>query len=111
MAKYGSRALRFTAAILAGGMHVLNPASAQNINDFPRMYGGVTRQAMRQAAQPEWRRLPPSEISCLEQGGSVDALINRGVLLSDPRLSQLALIVEAKSPKVLNQPPFNHPLM
>jgi uncharacterized protein YecT (DUF1311 family) len=42
----------------------------------------------------EWRRLPSTEFPCLDQalrqqGASVDALANRGVLPSDPRLAQL----------------------
>jgi hypothetical protein len=84
-----SRTLSFTAVLLAGGMHVLNPASAQNINDFQRTPGGIER-----ASQSEWRRLAQSEISCLDktlrqQGGNVNDLINRGVMPSDPRLTQL----------------------
>jgi hypothetical protein len=69
-------------------------AFAQNANDFLNLFGGVMQQAMRQAAQSEWRRLAPSELSCLDQGlreegASVDALVSRGVLPSDPRLAQL----------------------
>jgi hypothetical protein len=93
MTKFCSRAFAFTAVILAG-MHAPISASAQNINDFVRSFGGVIQQAMRQAVEAEWRRLPPPEIACVDQGlrqqgGSVDALISRGVLPSDPRLSQL----------------------
>ncbi len=49
---------------------------------------------MQQAVQAEWRKLPPAEISCLDQGlrqqgASVDALVDRGVFPSDPRLSPL----------------------
>jgi hypothetical protein len=52
-------------------------AIAQNVNDFLQMFGGVMQQAMRQAAQAEWHRLPASELSCLDQslrqqGASVD---------------------------------------
>jgi hypothetical protein len=83
-----SRKLSFT-IVLAGGLHVLNPASAQNINDFQRPSGGA-----EWATQREWPRLPQREISCLDktlrqQGGNVNDLINRGVMPSDPRLSQL----------------------
>jgi hypothetical protein len=66
---------------------------AQNVNDFLRTFGTVVQEAARLAAQAEWQKLPPSEISCLEQslrsqGGSVSDLTNRGVFPSDPRLSQ-----------------------
>ncbi len=69
-------------------------AFAQNVNDFVNLFGGMMQQAMRPAAQSEWRRLPPPELSCLdqalrEQGASIDALINRGVMPSDPRLAQV----------------------
>ena len=69
-------------------------AFAQNANDFMRMFGGFIQQGMVQAAQSEWRRLPPNELSCLDQGlrqqgASIDALVNHGVMPSDPRLSQL----------------------
>ena len=69
-------------------------AHAQNVNDFLRLFGAIAQQGMNQAAQAEWRRLPPPEIACLDQtlrqqGGSVDELIGRGVLSSDPRLFQL----------------------
>ena len=40
---------------------------AQNANDFMQMFGGMMQQAMRQAAQSEWRRVSPSELSCLDQ--------------------------------------------
>jgi hypothetical protein len=89
MAVWYLKTLRFSAVLLAGGMHVLNPATARNINYFQIIPGGVG-----QPTQAEWRRLPQPEISCLngtlrQQGGSVDDLINRGVMPSDPRLSQL----------------------
>lgn len=94
MTKCCSRLVAFAAAILAAGTHFPNPASAQNINDFINMFGGMVQQAMRQAAQSEWRRLPPNESACLDQslrqqGASVDDLISRGVLPSDLRIAQL----------------------
>ena len=69
-------------------------ASAQDVNDFLNLFGGIIQQGMIQAVQSEWRRLPPTELSCLDQtlrqqGASVDALINRGVFPSDPRLAPM----------------------
>jgi hypothetical protein len=69
-------------------------AVAQNVNDFLNFFGGIVQQALTQAAQSEWRKLPPNEIGCIDQalrqdGASVDDLINRGVMPSDSRLSQL----------------------
>lgn len=67
---------------------------AQSPNDFLRLFGGIIQESMVQQAQKEWRALPPTEISCLDQsllrqGSSVAILINHGVLPSDPRLTQL----------------------
>jgi hypothetical protein len=89
---------RFTFAaltlILAAGMHATNPAHAQNINDLLTIFGGGRPQATRQAAQAEWRRLPPAEIACIDQrlrrkGSSVEALVRRGVKPSAGRLIEL----------------------
>jgi hypothetical protein len=93
MAKYCSKAFAF-AAVVAAGMLIPAPAFAQNLNDVLNLLRGAVQQGMKQTAQAEWQKLPPAEISCLDQslhqqGGSVDALVARGVLPSDPRLSAL----------------------
>ena len=67
---------------------------AQNVNELLRIFGGVMQQAMIQGAQSEWRKLPPNDIACIdqglrEQGANVEALIHAGVMPSDPRLSRL----------------------
>lgn len=69
-------------------------ALAQNVNDLLNLFRGAVQQSMVQAAQSEWRRLPPAELSCLDQalrqqGASVDALANRGVMPTEPALAQL----------------------
>ena len=74
-------------------MHATNPAFAQNINDLLTIFGG-DRQRAAQAAQTEWRRLPPAEMSCIDQGlrrkgSSVEALVRRGVKPSAARLIEL----------------------
>jgi hypothetical protein len=75
-------------------MHATNPAFAQNINDLLTIFGGDRQRAARQAAQAEWRRLPPAEMSCIDQGlrrkgSSVEALVRRGVKPSAARLIEL----------------------
>lgn len=102
MASYCSRAVALAAVILAAGIHVTN---AQNANDFLNTLGGIIQQAVRQAAQTEWQKLPPSEMVCLDQrlhqqGGSVNDAINRGVSPTDPRLSQLRASCRAASTAV-----------
>ena len=75
-------------------MHATNPALAQNINDLLTIFGGDRQRAARQAAQAEWRRLPPAEMACIDQrlrrkGSSVEALVRRGVKPSAARLIEL----------------------
>jgi hypothetical protein len=74
-------------------MEATNPALAQNINDLLTIFGGEKQRAARQA-QVEWRRLPPAEMSCIDQGlrrkgSSVEALVRRGVRPSAARLIEL----------------------
>src|SRR5215469_6369602 len=57
------------------------------------MFGAITQPATVQATQAAWAKLPSEEAGCIndalhQQGGSVEASIQRGVLPSDPRLAQ-----------------------
>ncbi len=90
----GLALLKWLALLCVLPLVLSTSAFAQDVNDFLKLFGGMMQQAMRQAAQSEWRRLPPSELSCLDQalrehGVNVDALIDRGVVPSDPRLADL----------------------
>lgn len=94
MGKSGSRPVVLAAVFLAAGMLVPTAAFAQNVNEMLNMFRGAIQQGMRQAASSEWRKVPPTEIACIDQdlrqqGASVEILVNRGILPSDPRLSQL----------------------
>jgi hypothetical protein len=94
MGRFCSTRFTFAALTVAAGMHATNPALAQNINDLLTIFGGGRPQATRQAAQAEWRRLPPAEIACIDQrlrrkGSSVEALVRRGVKPSAGRLIEL----------------------
>jgi hypothetical protein len=65
---------------------------AQGPDDFLRTFGSITQSATVQATQDAWAKLPSKEVGCIndvlhQQGGSVEALIQRGVLPSDPRLA------------------------
>ena len=89
-------------------------AFAQNINDFINKFRGVAQQGMAQATQFEWRKLPPNELSCIDQSlrqqnNSIDALINRGVMPSDRRLSQLRSNCRGQFAKLRSQAAVNHP--
>jgi len=68
-------------------------ALAQGPDDFLRTFGAMTQPATVQATQAAWAKLPSKEAGCIndalyQQGGSVEALIQRGVLPSDPRLAK-----------------------
>jgi hypothetical protein len=93
MGRFCSTGFAFTALTLAAGMHVTNPARAQNINDFLSIFRGDRQRAARQA-QADWRRVPPAEMACINQrlgrkGSSVEALGRRGVKPSAARLIEL----------------------
>jgi hypothetical protein len=82
MGRLCSTRLTFTALSLAAVMHATNPALAQNINDLLTIFGGDRQRALRHAALAEWRRLPPAEIACIDQGlrqkgSSADALVRK----------------------------------
>src|SRR5262245_34394299 len=67
-------------------------APAQGPDDFLRTFGTITQPDIVQATQAAWAKLPPTEVGCMsaalrQQGGSVEGLIQRGVLPSDPRLA------------------------
>jgi hypothetical protein len=68
-------------------------ALAQGPDDFLRTFGAITQPATVQATQAAWAELTSEEAGCINdalyrQGGSVEALIQRGVLPSDPRLAK-----------------------
>ena len=93
MSRLCSTRFTFAALNLAAGMHATNPTFAQNINDLLTIFGGDRQRAARHA-QTEWRRLPPAEMSCIDQGlrrkgSSVEALVRRGVKPSAARLIEL----------------------
>ena len=107
MKNYRLKAFLF-APVLAAGIQGASPATAQNINDILKSFSGFAQQAMRQAAQSQWRSMPPLETACIDQslrqqGRSVDALINSGILPDDPRLSQLRF--NCRSQTVQQSPP------
>jgi uncharacterized protein len=64
---------------------------ALNLNDLIR---GAIQEGVRQAVLSEWRKLPTSEIACIDrnlhqQGLSIDSIGSWGIEPSDPRLAQL----------------------
>jgi CHAT domain-containing protein/tetratricopeptide (TPR) repeat protein len=78
--------------LFVGGIH---PATAQNVNDFIRLFGNLAQSAINaKAAKQEWKKLPPDERDCIDralmhQGGSIQNLIRAGIQPSDPRLSEI----------------------
>lgn len=67
---------------------------AQNSNDVMRLFGGIMQPAIAQGALAQWRRLPETEISCIDRtlrtrGVSVQILVQRGVGPSDEQISEV----------------------
>jgi hypothetical protein len=67
-------------------------ALAQRPDDFLRTFGTIAQSATVQATQAAWAKLPSEEVGCIrdalhQQGGSVEALTQWGVMPSDPRLA------------------------
>src|SRR5919108_1430006 len=65
---------------------------AQGPDDFLRTFATIMQPAALQATQAAWTKLPSKEVGCIsdalyQQGVSLEALIQRGVLPSDSRLA------------------------
>jgi hypothetical protein len=75
---------------------------AQNANDIMNILGGLTRSAVAQATQAEWKKLPPNEVACIDQalrqrGASVGAAIQQGIMPSDSRVSAIRSNCQAQA--------------
>jgi hypothetical protein len=84
-------------------------ALAQGSDDFIRTFGTIAQPATVQATQAAWAELPSKEVGCIndalhQQGGSVEALIQRGVLPSDPRLANERSNCQKQSERQERQP-------
>ena len=67
-------------------------APVQGPDDFLRTFGTIMQPATVQATQAAWAELPSKEVGCIndalhQQGGSLEASIQRGALPSGPRLA------------------------
>jgi hypothetical protein len=77
-----------------GFIATVGPVLAQGASDFINIFGGFVQQAIIQASQAEWNKVPSGELACIEgalneQGTSVENLVQRGVMPTDTRLSKL----------------------
>src|SRR5215472_13955660 len=82
---------------------------AQGPDDFLRTFGTIMQPAAVQATQAAWAKLPSKEVGCIndalyQQGGSVEALIQRGVLPSDPRVANAGSNCQKQSERQEPQP-------
>jgi hypothetical protein len=78
-----------TLALLAPSL-----ALAQSPSDLDRTFGPAQDALVQAATQSEWNRISSSEIACIDdalrqQGGSVEALTQRGVMPSDARIGSV----------------------
>jgi hypothetical protein len=76
-----------------GTLALLTPslALAQSPIDFDRMFGPAQDALVQAATRSAWNTISSGEIACMDdalraQGGSVEALTQRGVMPSDPRI-------------------------
>ena len=79
------------AMLLCGMLFFIPPASAQNAGDFINLFGGLLQGAITQTAQAEWKKLPQSELSCIDRslrnsGTSLSIAMQRGIGPADARL-------------------------
>src|SRR5437870_5651613 len=66
-------------------------ASAQSGREIIDMFGGMLRSVIQQQVIAEWRKLPPDEVTCIDEnlrqkGQSLETLFQQGVYPSDPAL-------------------------
>ena len=69
-------------------------ASAQNAGDVIGLFGALMRAAIVDHARVQWSKLSPNEASCVDdalqqQGASVGAMIQNGIIPTDQRLSNI----------------------
>jgi len=70
-------------------------ASAQGPNDLTRMFGAPQRAGIQAATRSEWSKISRPGIECInnalrQNGATIETLIERGVMPSDPRIGGLA---------------------
>jgi hypothetical protein len=99
------RRVVFACCVLQG-LCIANNASAQNANNLMNLFGGIMQAAIMQAALAEWEKLPPEELSCIDQtlqqrGLSVRSLMQQGVTPLDIRLSDVRALCKPKIEKNL----------
>jgi hypothetical protein len=84
-------------------------AFAQDPTEVLNRFRGVIQQGINQIARSEWQRLPPPELACIDkelhqQGTSVEVIISRGMLPSDPLLAPLRPRCSGLAAQVPQQP-------
>src|SRR6516165_10940938 len=94
-----------TSICLLGGA---SAAFTQSADDLLRVFGTAAKTSIVKATRTEWDKLPSSEARCIndalrQQSASVEALVQRGVLPSNPRIasfrSNCRLKLEEQAPQ------------
>lgn len=85
---YLSRAFYLWLSLMVG----CTSAFAQNANDIVSIFGGLIKSAIQQSTLTEWKKLPQSEVVCVDQslrqqGSSLQAEIQHGITPTDPRIA------------------------
>src|SRR5260370_36950395 len=88
--------MRTCAAFLASlPLYVIATAAfAQGFGDIINRVEGLVHSAIAKAAAAEWKKVPQTEFSCVnqklqERGDSLQSLVQRGVFPSDRRVSHI----------------------
>jgi hypothetical protein len=93
---------------------IASDASVQNAYNLMNVFGGIMQSAIIQAALSEWRKLPPDELSCVDEklqqrGISVRSLMQQGIMPFDARLADIRSSCRfAQEPEVVDLPPVGN---
>ena len=102
--------LRVVAPICSCLLLGASAAAAQTSSDFFRKFNTIAPSAIVEATRTDWNKLSSRETTCIDdtlhkQGGSVEALIQRGVTTSDSRIAGVRANCRFSSPQQATQPP------
>jgi hypothetical protein len=86
--------LKTVVCVLVGLLAGCTSTYAKNANDIMNIFGGIMQSTIAQATQAEWKKLPQSELTCVDQtlrrrGSDLQAAIRQGITPSDPRIADV----------------------
>ena len=93
-----------------------NQALAQNPNGLMNVFTAIMGAAIVNNARIEWSKIPPPETACIEQelreqGASIGALIQNGIVPNDPRVAGVRFDCRTAALAPSNIAPNNGPVV